>query len=413
MKKTKANILVISSNFEPEESGIAVYSSDLVRNILLPDFNVTVLSGLPHYPWWKIPKQFSHLTPGQVKSAEFDMIRVNHIVPSNTGALGRVKLEYSFWANGNKVLKGLNADDFDLVIAIMPTVASGLLARKFAKVANIPGIIIFQDVSSLGTLQSGMPGAPLLYKIAKFLEIRASRWANKLVVVSEQMEKVVSKLLKNSVPVEVIHNYSTLQTSAVDYLGARKDLQIPKGQFLLLHTGNIGHKQDLGNIVEAAKLLLQYPKFRFLIVGHGNQEQVIRLAIGDSKNIEIRPFVSSVDYPKFLVAADALLVNERPSLREMSLPSKLTSYLISGRPVIAAVSEESASNKFIKDAALVVEPGNPRALADAILRLEGDVKLQEDLSQRGKRFAEINFSPKSGRAKYLNLVLEVLTKERS
>jgi glycosyltransferase involved in cell wall biosynthesis len=347
-----------------------------------------------------------------VKVNEIDLIRVNHVVPSNPGALGRARLEYSFWANGSKVLKDLNADDFDLVIAIMPTVASGLLARKFAKVRNIPGIIIFQDVTSLGTLQSGMLGAPLLYKIAKFLETRASRWATKLVVVSEQMEKVVSDLLENSVPVEVIHNYSTLETSPLDYLEARKELQIPEGQFLLLHTGNIGYKQDLGNVVEAAKLLLDLPEFRFLIIGHGNQEQVIRLAISDSKNIELRPFVSPEDYPKFLAAADALLVNERPSLREMSLPSKLTSYLSSGRPVIAAVSEQSATSKFIKDAALVVEPGNPRALADAILRLKGDVELQEDLGQRGTRFAELNLSPESGRAKYLNLVREVLAKAR-
>jgi glycosyltransferase involved in cell wall biosynthesis len=410
MKKTKANILVVTSNFGPEESGIAVYSSDLVRKILLPDFNVTVLTGLPHYPWWKIPGQFSHLTPGRVKLNEIDLIRVNHVVPSNPGSLGRARLEYSFWANGSKVLKGLNADDFDLVIAIMPTVASGLLARKFAKVAKVPGIIIFQDITSLGTLQSGMPGASLLYKIAKFLEIRASRWATKLVVVSEQMEKVVSELLENSAPVKVIHNYSTLRISALDYLAVRKELQIPNDQFLLLHTGNIGYKQDLGNVVEAAKLLLDHPKFRFLIVGHGNQEQVIRRAIGDSKNIELRPFVTSDDYPKFLAAADALLVNERSSLREMSLPSKLTSYLISGRPVIAAVSEESATSKFIKDAALVVEPGKPRALADAILLLELDRELQENLSQRGKRFAEINLSPESGRAKYLNIVLEVLAR---
>jgi glycosyltransferase involved in cell wall biosynthesis len=412
MEKEEKRVLLISSNFSPEESGIAVYSSDLAYKVLSPEFNVTVLTGLPHYPWWTIPECFAHLTAGRSMVNKLDLIRVNHVVPANSGAVGRARLEYSFWANGSKVLNDLDADDFDLVLAIMPTVASGLLARKFAKVTNIPGIIIFQDVTSLGTLQSGMPGAPFLYKIAKFLEILASRWATKLVVVSEQMEKVVSELLENSVPVEVIHNYSTLQTSTLNYLEARNELQIPKGQFLLLHTGNIGHKQDLGNVVEAAKLLVDHSEFKFLIVGHGNQEHAIRLAIGDSKNIELRPFVNSKDYPKLLVAADVLLVNERPSLREMSLPSKLTSYLISGRPVIAAVSEHSATSKFIKDAALVVEPGNPRALADAILQLKGDVELQEDLGQRGKRFAALNLSPESGRAKYLNLVREVLTKAR-
>lgn len=407
-----SKLLLISSNFAPEESGIAVYSSDLAYKALIPDFDITVLTGLPHYPWWKIPERFAHLTAGRIEFNKLDLIRVNHVVPTNSGAVGRAKLEYSFWDNGRKAIKKLNAKDFDLVIAIMPTVASGLLARKVSKLGKIPGIVIFQDVSSLGALQSGMPGAPLFYKIARLLEIRASRWASKIVVVSEQMDKVVSDLLEHRVPVEVLHNYSTLQISTLKYADARKQLQIPDDQYLLIHTGNIGYKQDLVNVVEAAKLLENQADIKFLIIGHGNQEGVIRLAIGDSKNIELRPFVSTEDYPKILAAADVLLVNERPSLREMSLPSKLTSYLASGRPVIAAVSEQSATRKFVRDAALVVEPGNANALAEAILRLRDDSDLQKKLSQRGKQFAELNLSPQSGRGKYLKLVRDVLAKEQ-
>jgi glycosyltransferase involved in cell wall biosynthesis len=149
--------------------------------------------------------------------------------------------------------------------------------------------------------------------------------------------------------------------------------------------------------VEAAKLLEEYSDIKFLLVGHGNQEEKIRAAIGGSGNIELRTFFSSEDFPKALSSASVLLVNEIPTLREMALPSKLTSYLASGSPVLAAVSKQSATRKFLGDAAFMVEPGNPRALADGVL------KLKEELTKNAKTFSEEHLSSSAGRKKYLNL----------
>jgi glycosyltransferase involved in cell wall biosynthesis len=411
MKGGKRKILLVTSNFFPEETGVAVYASDLANEVLGSEFDVTVLTGLPHYPWWKIPEQFAHITSGSIQTGELDLIRINHAIPRNAGAIGRAKLEYSFWTNGRKALKNINFEEFDLVIAIMPTVAAGLLARKVSKRNNIPGIVIFQDVSSLGALQSGMPGAQFLYRIAKFLEIRASNWAAKIVVVSNQMETVISELIRKTVIIKVIHNYSIFEFETLDRVEARKYFHYPENQYIILHTGNIGYKQDLMNVVATAKLLASETSIKFLIIGHGNQEEMIRLAIKDCKNIELMSFVSKSDYPRILAAADVLLVNERPSLREMSLPSKLTSYLTSGRPVIAAVAEQSATRKFLKGAALIVEPGNPQALAAAIVQLKADSSLQTSFCELGKKFADLYFSPEAGRAKYLEVVQEVLPRK--
>ena len=400
MSETRKRILLISSNFLPEESGIAVYSSDLAFNLLEENHEVTVLTGLPHYPWWKIPERFAHIAEGTSFSEGLKLVRIRHAIPSGSGAIGRARLEFSFWKNGRNAIKKLGLGNFDLVVAIMPTVASGLLARRTSKKTGIPGIVIFQDIASAGALQSGMPGARFFYKIAKFLEMRASLWAVKVIVVSEAMGEVIFKLTKGAVPVEVIHNYSVLSPSSLKRIEAREHMRLPADEYIILHTGNVGYKQDLLNVVAAADLLKEQSSVRFLIIGHGNQEEVVRKAIGGSKNTELRPFVSSEDYPKILAAADVLLVNERPSLREMSLPSKLTAYLASGRPVIAAVAQHSATKKFLKDAALIVEPGDPRVLADGILRLRGDVALQESLASKAQEFAIQNLDKSVGREKY-------------
>jgi len=70
-----------------------------------------------------------------------------------------------------------------------------------------------------------------------------------------------------------------------------------------------------------------------------------------------------------------LVVNERPSVGDMSLPSKLTSYLAAGRPVLAAVSPDGATARELArtgGAALVVPPGDPAALAAAVRELRDD-----------------------------------------
>ena len=68
---------------------------------------------------------------------------------------------------------------------------------------------------------------------------------------------------------------------------------------------------------------------------------------------------------------------------EMSLPSKLTSYLYSERPVIAAVPRGGATWKFLDGIAELVEAGNPKALADSIIKLQNDSAKMKKLAMDG------------------------------
>jgi colanic acid biosynthesis glycosyl transferase WcaI len=396
-------ILLVTSNFSPENSGIAVYSADLASYMSQEGYKVTVLTGLPFYPWWHVPKKYEHIVPGKSIIGGVEVVRFRPHIPKTGSAVGRAIFEYSFWFRGKKLLRKMILSDYDSVIAIVPTVSSALLARTVSRKIRIPGIVVFQDISSLGALQSGIPGGKILYRVAKFLETRASKWASRIVVVSEAMIPVVSGYTSGNVPVDLIHNYSLLEPSNLGRSEARASLNIDENSFLVLHSGNIGHKQDLLNVVEAAKLLEEYSDIKFLLVGHGNQEEKIRTAIDGCGNIELRSFFSSEDFPKALSSANILLVNEIPTLREMALPSKLTSYLASGSPVLAAVSSESATRKFLGDAAFMVEPGKPRALADAVLKLMADETLREQLTKNAKSFSEAHLSSTAGRKKYLTL----------
>jgi glycosyltransferase involved in cell wall biosynthesis len=101
-----------------------------------------------------------------------------------------------------------------------------------------------------------------------------------------------------------------------------------------------------------------------------------------------------------LSAADLLLVNERSTQMEMSLPSKLTSYLYSERPVLAAVPRGGATWKFLDGVAELVEAADPKALAKKIEELSQNQIRLDELARLGSEFAKKHLDPEVGRAKY-------------
>ena len=128
----------------------------------------------------------------------------------------------------------------------------------------------------------------------------------------------------------------------------------------------------------------------------------------DKKNISVMGAVSDENYSALLSAADLLLVNERSTQMEMSLPSKLTSYLYSERPVLAAVPRGGVTRKFLEGVAELVDAGDPKKLATKIEELSKNQCRLDQLAKLGSEFAVKLLDPEVGRAKYLNWVQELL-----
>ena len=95
-----------------------------------------------------------------------------------------------------------------------------------------------------------------------------------------------------------------------------------------------------------------------------------------------------------LASADVLLVNELPGMTEMSVPSKLTTYFATGRPVLVATDASSVTAEEIErsEAGLRVNAATPEALIDAAERIASDPGLQQRLAAAGLRFRQQNLS---------------------
>ena len=130
----------------------------------------------------------------------------------------------------------------------------------------------------------------------------------------------------------------------VRHADVRTRLGWASNDVVVLHAGNMGKKQGLENVIAAARLAdKSNSRVRFVLMGDGNQRRALEeLAIG----IKALQFVSPLPGDEFmeaLASADFLLVNELPGVKDMAVPSKLTSYFNAGVPVIAATDSGSVT----------------------------------------------------------------------
>jgi glycosyltransferase involved in cell wall biosynthesis len=194
----------------------------------------------------------------------------------------------------------------------------------------------------------------------------------------------------NPAKVTTIRNWSHVSSGAgSDRDADRKRLGWSSDEIVVLHAGNMGVKQGLDNVVRAAELAhRKNSKIRFVLLGDGNQRRSLEESGRGVRCLQIRDPLPDDEYAAALTAADILLVNQKPGVTEMSVPSKLTSYFQSGTAVLAAIDEASGAAEEIRNsgAGIVVDSGDPGGLLDAVTALGGDATLRTRLGANGAAY---------------------------
>jgi colanic acid biosynthesis glycosyl transferase WcaI len=160
--------------------------------------------------------------------------------------------------------------------------------------------------------------------------------------------------------------------------------------FVAMYAGNIGHSQGLGTLVEAARLLADQPKLLFVIVGEGVKKQEL-IQLKESyqlNNILFLPFQPRSQMSDVLAAADVSFVILEPKKSKTTIQSKTYEIMAMERPIVASVDRDGDNWALIEEAkaGIWAEPGNPRKLAEAVLKLETDESLRIDLGKNGRRY---------------------------
>jgi glycosyltransferase involved in cell wall biosynthesis len=218
-----------------------------------------------------------------------------------------------------------------------------------------------------------------------------ARHADQIAVISNGFQRYLEKGGIASDRIQRVCDWTHDGAPTESVSQSRERLGWGEREFICLHAGNMGQKQGLDTVLEAARLL-NHVGIKIVLSGDGNdrrrlQERARELRLANVFFLELQP---RGKYEAMLRAADALLLNQRPSVADMSLPSKLASYFASARPVVAAVAADSEAAETVRlaGAGIVVPPGKPAALVEAVSSLRSNPEAANELGRRGGAFAE-------------------------
>ncbi len=202
----------------------------------------------------------------------------------------------------------------------------------------------------------------------------------------------------------MIRNWSHVAAPTDDPDRTRALMGWSGGDTVVLHAGNMGYKQGLENVVEAARRADDaHAPVRFVLLGDGARRVALE---GLGAGVERLEFLAPLPAGRFedvMAAADLLLLNEKPEVSDMCVPGKLTSYFAAGRPVVGVTAPESGAASEINaaDAGVIVESGNPARLLEAVLTLREDPTRCATLGKSGRAYAESFLTEEAALAAYV------------
>ena len=311
---------------------------------------------------------------------------------------GIVALSYTL---GQLAALFLMCDRHDLGVAI---------GRRF----RAPVLVISQDVFPEIATELHRLRNPAVVGILGTLVGAYLRRADRIVAIGETMRE---RLEAKGAPAErlrVIPNW--VDTRAItpqprDNPWAERHGLVSR--FVVMHSGNVGHAQDLDSLVRAATFLRDRDDIRIVIAGFGARhaemvELAARLDVEDM--VRFLPYQERDRLPFSLSSADVHVVGLARGLAGYVVPSRLYGILSAGRPVIAAAEDTSETARLVREVGcgIVIPPARPDLLARTIrAAAEGDHDLAE-IGRRGRAYVEREADRLVAMERYRALIRELL-----
>lgn len=335
-------ILLVSQYFSPEPFII----NDLVKMLVDKGHEIVVYTGKPNYPEGEIYNGFSqHAFSTEIYYSRIKVYRVP-LKPRGKGGAKKLIINYlSFVFSGLKYSKKIEEKDFDVIFSFgLSPITSAIPAIFLKKKLGCKLVFWVQDLWPESLVATGyVKNKLLLYPIALLV-----KWVYKncdeILIQSNGFKIPIAKYTNK----ELTYYPNSIKVSenlALDILPEKLNKYFDEN-FCLVFAGNLGKAQSLDIILDAAEKLTDLNQLKIILVGSGSlsnwlQEQK---ELRDLNNIELVGRYPMDFMPTIYKRSKGLIVtlcdNE---IVNYTIPSKIQSYLSSGRPIIGALNGEGAA----------------------------------------------------------------------
>ena len=293
-----------------------------------------------------------------------------------------------------------------LVWGTSPPIFQGITAWALARLKGVPFLFEVRDLWPAFAVEVGVLRQPLLIRASEWLEKFLYRHADQVMVNSPGYIEHVTR--RGARRVELIPNAADPEMfdHLADGAGFRQAHHLD-GKFIALYAGAHGMSNDLQVVLQAAQTLQPREDIVLVLLGDGKDKPALVAQAAEMKltNLVFLPPVAKQDMPQALAAADACIAILKPiPLYKTTYPNKVFDYMAAGRPVVLAIDGVIRSVIEAAGAGIAVEPGNPAAMAQAIVALAGDRAAARAMGLAGRAYLEKHFSRPDLAARFWELL---------
>ena len=344
-------ILIVSAVFPPEQVTSAFLNYDLAHE-LAKDYEVTVLRPFPTRP---IGAKFES---AEVEDKSFKTILVESYTHPQSELLGRFRESIDFGRKSAAYIKE-HHKEINFVYNDGWQLFGLNIVAKACKKYGIPYMVPIQDIypECLFT-NKNYPALvkwgikTVLLPIDKYYQKQAAC----VRTISEEMRDYLSETRK--VPKEnylVVNNWQNDADFLKEYPKRKDD-----GKIIYAYVGSINEHANVDLMIKAfAEARISNSEFR--IYGGGNKKDYcVNLVKEMGLTNVVFDLVSRDKVACVQSQVDVLVLALPKGNGNLCLPSKLTSYMLSGKSVLASVDDDSAASRIIKEtgAGVTIAPDN-------------------------------------------------------
>lgn len=368
-------ILFITDYFPPEVSAPAWRTFDHCRRWAAAGHHVRVVTCAPNFPRGQVFEGYRNRLYQREMMDGVEVIRVWTYMARNSGFVLRTLDYLSFMISG--FLGGLMGPRPDVIVTTSPPIFTPVAVRAVSFLRRVPWVFELRDIwpESIAAVGAMRPGRVL--RLLEKLELGLYRSAARVVALTYGFRRNLVRRGIDERKIDVVTNGVDLAQFQPKDSTLRDELGL-QGKFVVGYFGTIGMAHGLSSVIDAAALLADDPQGRdveFLFVGEGADRPALESQVRDLAltNVRFRDYVPKAEIVRYWGAVDVALIHlKRSPTFQTVIPSKMFECMAMGVPIAMGVEGEAAEMVERHDVGLCFEPGNPRALADAILALKAD-----------------------------------------
>ena len=390
--------------------------SELARHWVKAGHQVTVLTGFPNHPTGVVFPEYRSKFRRLICREWVDGVRVvrTWLLPlPNRKPLERILNYTSFCVSS--CLTGIFLPRPNVVIATSPQLLVGITGWWIGFIKRVPFIFEVRDLWPESIIASGVGNKTSgLFRSVRALAAFLYRSCHHLVAVTPAIKEVLlAKWNVSPEKVSVVTN--GVETDIFSPDGATGDVKSRpefRGKFVVSYIGTLGLAHGLNTVLEAAAQMKNtFPNMLFLFVGEGaDKERLLSLAREKGlANVLFLPQQPRKAVPDFIRDSDVCLVPlKKDDVFKTVIPSKMLEFMACGKPVVLGVEGQALQVLEEAGAGVSIEPENPVALTEAVIKLYQDEGLRRSLGENGRKYVVESFSRKETARTYIDVLERVV-----